>query len=361
MLVLVALVTLLTYVVSVNDSVAYWSAARLLLTGGNPYSPEEMLRLETSAGWSRSTALPTWNPPWTLVLFLPLGFSSYKIAQALWFLVNILILVSCSKALSRVYGNGEDNLAFHVTFIPALVCLLVGQTSLFVLLGFVYFLRLVQQKQDTRAGVAAALLAVKPQLIYLFWPALLLWAIVQRRTRILIGFAAMLLVASLVVLWLNPAVFSFYMQKWRLMSPLESPVHTIGTLLRSYFGWQRHWLAYLPSVCGLFWFVLRWGYWKRLDWRADLPTLLVVSLATTSYALIYDQAVLLIAVQQWIQKAASANNRRRSVIMYSYIAINLAELGFTLAHYSPFAFCWFPLLYLCLYVAAQILTPYNYR
>jgi len=50
----------------VRDFVEYWSASRLLLNGGNPYAPDELLQLQRSVGWGSGTALIMWNPPWTL-------------------------------------------------------------------------------------------------------------------------------------------------------------------------------------------------------------------------------------------------------------------------------------------------------
>ncbi|MGH7874553.1 MAG: hypothetical protein ACREQO_20355 [Candidatus Binatia bacterium] len=41
----------------INDFIEYWAAAKLLIAGGNPYSPEPLLLLQQSAGWSPSVPL----------------------------------------------------------------------------------------------------------------------------------------------------------------------------------------------------------------------------------------------------------------------------------------------------------------
>ncbi|MGZ8464867.1 MAG: hypothetical protein ACXWXT_04935, partial [Candidatus Binatia bacterium] len=41
----------------VRDFVEYWSASRLLLNGGNPYAPDELLQLQRSVGWDSGAAL----------------------------------------------------------------------------------------------------------------------------------------------------------------------------------------------------------------------------------------------------------------------------------------------------------------
>jgi hypothetical protein len=49
----------------VNDFIEYWAAAKLLLSGGNPYSTEQLLQLQRTVGWSKNEALLMWNPPGT--------------------------------------------------------------------------------------------------------------------------------------------------------------------------------------------------------------------------------------------------------------------------------------------------------
>ena len=35
----------------IDDFAEYWAAARLHLTGGNPYSPKQMMAMQKSIGW----------------------------------------------------------------------------------------------------------------------------------------------------------------------------------------------------------------------------------------------------------------------------------------------------------------------
>src|SRR5205807_5000152 len=44
----------------VADFVEYWSAARLNVTGGNPYSLAQLLPVQQSAGWDEEEAIPMW-------------------------------------------------------------------------------------------------------------------------------------------------------------------------------------------------------------------------------------------------------------------------------------------------------------
>ena len=53
------------------DFLAYWSAAKIFVEGGNPYDLTELREVQRNAGRTRDT-LEFWNPPWAFCLFLPL-------------------------------------------------------------------------------------------------------------------------------------------------------------------------------------------------------------------------------------------------------------------------------------------------
>jgi hypothetical protein len=81
----------------VRDFVEYWAASRLLLTGNNPYGPQELFELQRSVGWKDSIPLLMWNPPWTLSFTVPFGLASFDVAQLLWLLFNTLIILFALK------------------------------------------------------------------------------------------------------------------------------------------------------------------------------------------------------------------------------------------------------------------------
>src|SRR5947199_356754 len=62
-----------------------------------------------------------------------------------------------------------------LTFLPCHFLLVTGQLGGLILLGFVGFLYFLRRGREGWAGAALVLAAVKPQLTFLFWIALLLW------------------------------------------------------------------------------------------------------------------------------------------------------------------------------------------
>src|SRR5438034_1868204 len=82
-------------VAPVTDLVAYWSGARVLLDGGDPYSSAQMLQTEVGAGWKEPNAFWCGTPPWTLAFFVPLAALNYGTAYFVFLLFNVgALLVS---------------------------------------------------------------------------------------------------------------------------------------------------------------------------------------------------------------------------------------------------------------------------
>jgi hypothetical protein len=311
-----------------HDFVEYWAAGRLVVSGANPYDPDAVLALERQAGRTEECLL-MWNPPWVLPLVAPLGLfdahpssqlSSCRVGRLLWLLLNLAVLAWCADRLWVLYGGPESGrvvaVALAFGFFPTYMALVIGQISPLLLLGATAFLVLQPPPQgdsksamlgslkaairgsDFSAGAASVLLAVKPHLVYLFWLALLLWAVYQRRWRVLLGGALAGAALTLAAVAMDPGVLGQYWHTLTHRPPEQYRSPTLGTLLRlavgdGSFRWQ--FLAMLP---GLAWFAWHWGRNRdRWDWAEQTPLLLLVSVLTTSYgAWPFDLVVLLVPV-----------------------------------------------------------------
>src|SRR5438309_6502657 len=60
-------------ILQTNDFVQYWSAGKMLLSGGDPYSPKQVLELERSLGKTGGIPLIPFSPPWALTFMAPLA------------------------------------------------------------------------------------------------------------------------------------------------------------------------------------------------------------------------------------------------------------------------------------------------
>ena len=145
-----------------RDFVSYWAAGRQLVHHANPYDPAAVSALEHSAGFTyNNVVLFMRNPPWALLLALPLGLLGLRVAAVLWTLVLLACLLASVRMTQQLCGSPPNRIHWlGFAFTPALICVTMGQTSLFALLGLVLFLRL-QRRRPFAAG--AALLALCPQ------------------------------------------------------------------------------------------------------------------------------------------------------------------------------------------------------
>src|SRR5262249_7204411 len=155
------------------------------------------------------------------------------------------------------------------------------------LLGFLHFQR---KGQWWRAGMCAGLAAAKPQVMFLFWLALLLWSIDRRRWVVPAGAVLTVLSLTGLVVASNPAVLVQYAEAMAHHPPGQMIPPTIGSVLRSLFGEERFWLSFVPPGLGTLWL---WFYYRRhrgnWTWQERLPLLLFVGYLTTPYGWIYDQ------------------------------------------------------------------------
>lgn len=318
-------------ITGVRDFVEYWSASRLLLSGGNPYAPDELLALQQSAGWRGAAPLIMWNPPWTLALLLPFGWLEFGLGQFVWLLVHVVALLISVQLLWRNYGVSPDGLRLSwllaFTFVPTIFVLIIGQITPLILTGVAAFLFFARRKQWLPAGAALPLIAVKPHLLFLFWIALLLWIWQQRRWRVVLGAIVTGLAAGLVPLWFDADVYSQYRELYSLAGisrPFDWPTPTLGNVFYILLGQESAWWRVLPSLLGVTWLLDHWRR-HRHDWRWDeqLPLILLASVTTGFFAWTYDQVVLLPALIQavaWLKHAKIPWHRSAAVLCY--LAIN---------------------------------------
>jgi hypothetical protein len=336
-----------------NDFVEYWAAARVLLAGGNPYSPADILAAEASTGFAGKRPLLMWNPPWTLPFLLPFGAFSYAKASAAWLLLNLGMVFACADFLWREYGGNPRRRwlgwLLAASFFPLLTALGLGQIGPLILLGLTLFLR-YHASRPLLAGAATLLIAVKPQLLYLFWLVLFLDCMRRRNWRLLEGAGAALLLASLLPLLLNPRLWRDYLDLAGSGEVLRNPSPNFGTLLRMQWG-NHAWLQYVPMLLGIAWLAPLWRTRRESwSWSGELPLILLVSLVTTAYGWLFDQIVLLPAMMQLAVPLGRRASRLRLQAIAGYAAASALMILFVVLRKTGTSYTWTAPAWLVLYV-----------
>lgn len=306
-----------------RDYIVYWSTGQQLVHHANPFDPAAMGQLERAAGYDgKPGSYYMRNPPWALPLALPLGWVGPRIGALPWSLLMLGILIYCVRTLWTMFGRPGQELAWlGYCFPPALQCMVMGQTSLFLLLGLVLFLKL-HRTQPFLAGAALWFCTLKPHLFLPFGLILLLWIAVTRSYRVLLGAAAALAVSGAATWLIDPAAFAQYAHWARTSGISNEFIPCISVGLRQLVDPSAKWLVFVPSALSGVWAVA-W-YWPRRrtwSWLEHGSLLMLVSLLVAPYCWIYDQALALPAVMFAVWRSSS--RRAVAALAAMYIVIQL--------------------------------------
>jgi hypothetical protein len=321
-----------------RDFIIFWATGQQLTHHDNPYDREAMSRVERAAGLPLAYKVGFMrNFPWTLPLVYPLGFISPRVAWLLWSLLMLACLAVSVRLLWILYGRPRNRrYLLGLSFGPALLCLLYGQTSLFSLLGLVLFLRL-HRARPFLAGISLWLCALKPHLFLPFGVVLLAWVLVSRSYKLLAGAVVAMAASCAITFAIDPLAWNQYLQMARASGLERGFVPCLSYLLRDWLSPHAIWLQYLPSALGCAWALSY--YWLRRqawDWMKNGSPLMLVSILTAPYALIYDQGLLIPA----LLRGAFLTRSRNLLIALAFLSA-LVEIALyhSLAH-PPALFLW---------------------
>lgn len=343
-----------------DDFLEYWAASRLTFQGLNAYSADLMFAVQQSLG--RVEPVMMFNPPYALALTMPFGLFPYPLSRMLWLIASIVAIAVAVTWLWELVGGPRPRLPLvwiiAFGFSAVLGALHKGQISPFMLLGLAGFLRYEGDGRPWRAGFFAALTALKPHWLLLFWVALLLWSSTRRKWKILLSACTTLVVATAVVLLLNPAILSQYFAVATQSAPMEWHTPTIGGALRGWLGPEKTWLQHVSVPLGLLWVAIYW--WRHRanwQWATRMPGLVFASVITAMYGWTYDQVVLLVALVPAIHlMTLSTNPRGMTLLGIAGVVLNLVVVGVRGAVLDQ-AFWWVAPVWLLWYALVMRFAP----
>ena len=310
-----------------SDFISYWAAGQQLAHRLNPYDAVAIARIQHQAGYAGAQAFFMRNAPWAFFLALPLGFAGKTLASFLWSCAILISLAASVRLFWARIGAYEDNLRLlSYIFAPAVFCLLQQQIGIFLLLGFVLFLYWLQTR-PLLAGAALLLPALKPHLALPFWIALALWAVTQRRWRVVGGLAIAMAGSLALAFVLDPACFQHYSAMVRSADIQDDFIPSLAQLLRLSIHRQFAWLQLVPVAMACVW--TPWYFRKHSrdwEWTRHGSIVLLVSVAAAPYAWFADQSILLVAIMCGL--AISGGNRRVVLSFAVLTSIAFAEMWF---------------------------------
>ena len=280
-----------------RDFIAYWSAGQLLVHHGNPYSHPDVFELEKQQGFKEPNASTMLNPPWAMILVLPLGFVSAYVGALLWILAIVACIMISVRLLQAInHGEGSQDHLLAYAFAPVLACIMGGQMSGFACLSITLFLYW-RNTRPFAAGLAATVLTIKPHLFGLFFLILLIDSIRKKDLRSIFGVCLGLLVSISVPLAFNHQLLSQYLFRGRLTEIGGAFIPTMSFVVRLLVHRDSFWIQFVPELVAIIWGL--WFYSKHRnnwDWNREGLLVLVVSIWAAPYSTFLDELVLLPAV-----------------------------------------------------------------
>ncbi|MCP4424842.1 MAG: DUF2029 domain-containing protein [Chloroflexi bacterium] len=295
-----------------NDFYSRWAGARaLLLEGRDPYGLDVTAEIQPVIGIDPSeVGRGGFNYPLHVIfLFWPLVYLSYDWTQAIWLVTlqwlalgSVVGLLGAARKRPSPLGIVALLLAALV-FYPITRSILLGQFTLWVLFFLAMMLWALDREHDGRAGILLAATSIKPQMVILIGPWLVLWAVGQRRWRFLgglLGGGAAMLAASLALFPRWPLSFFEDIQRYDDFAGGRNPLQ-----MALDFVWPNAPSLIFYVAVGLL-VVLMALSWRR-GWRADnirftraLHWTIVVGLLITFQTGTTNQVLLFIPLFAWI-------------------------------------------------------------
>ncbi len=322
-----AVLPLIHHLAVSRDFVVYWATGQQLVHHGNPYDATDMGQTEHGAGFDGKGVYYMRNPPWSLPLALPLGFMSARVAALPWSLFILGLLIWSVRMLWTMYGSPGTHLEWlGYCFPPALICVIAGQTAIFLLLGLVLFLRLYA-KHPYWAGAALWFCTLKPHLLLPFGVLLLLWIVLTRSYRILLGAIAAIAASCAVTELLDPQAWSQY-SHWAHNSGIANEfIPCLSVLLRDAINPAAHWLVFVPALAGSAWaLVYFWPRRHAWDWIEHGNLVVLVSIFVAPYCWLWDHSLAIPALLYGLARTASRG--MVAVLALLFVALEVQPFAF---------------------------------
>lgn len=306
------------------DFVPRWLGVRLLLTEGeSPYSQTTTLAIQEfmygrPAKPGEDQVLFVY-PLYSFIVFTPFSLiADYVQVRGLWqtVLQIALILLAIISIRLADWRPSMPSLFLLLVFVllwyHSVRPLINGNPSIMVALFTAAGLLAISRERDIVAGVLLGLATIKPQVVVLLIPLVLIWAFSKGRWRLIGSTVGTLLVFIILSTALVP---NWILQNVRqiLAYPGYTPAGTPGMIFFEWWPAFGHWLGYLLTlVMGL---LMLW-YWKKA-WRKEfndfllaayatlaMTTLIGITMATSSYIVLFPALVLVFS--KWEKKYGKA-------------------------------------------------------
>ena len=311
-----------------DDFLCYYIGGTLAREGrfAELYQPAAQMQVHERVAPSRKGPRPYVRPPWFAVALAPLTALPFVYAYAVW--IGIMVAIQLALWVWSFLRFGEFGLVLAALYLPSNLGLFFGQDGGVILAVLCVFYVLWNRQRLFLSGMVLGLGLIKPHLLLLF-P---LWMLLQKRWRMLGGFAAVaaaFFAMSMLVLGASGVTgyADLLLHGNTELGPSPQTMLNIYSVPANFGIQSRTVNAFLAAgIIGLAAFGLRRASANRAIGIAAAGSLLI-----SPHVFGYDAALLLLPI--WLVTASSASKAAR----YSALALCVPyTFLLTLAH-RPFA------------------------
>lgn len=331
----------------------YWSSSFLFARGQDFSNSDSIFQVEkTLTGWDENYTMSAWFAPTGNLVLAPFTLLPFTQAAYYWLLINVVVVFSSALLLWRnVEKYAWVALAITFGFSATLLSLIFGQVNTLVLFGLALFLFFNQTGRGFAAGASLALTTVKPHLVVLTLPLLLLDVLYRRQWRLLGGFVATLGVCALLMFLLNPLwPVSFWQVVTSGMGSFREAPSLPGVLVANGNS-NGKWLWLVALLAGL---VIWWFKKESQNQRILIDVSVMIGLVVLPIGWSYDQIMLLLPllhVAEWGIRGMLPKSDAL-VIAIVLIVANLFSFYQRTLSLGDVWFVWVPVLVLLVYLFA---------
>ncbi len=340
--------------IGVVDFRPYWSSSFLLAHGQDFSDASKLYDIERAlTGWSETYTMHAWFAPIGNVVLLPFTIFPFARAAYYWLLTNIAVVF-----LSTILIWLRTNMRTWIPLLAAfgismtLLSLIAGQMNTLVVLGLALFLFFGESRRYYMAGVGLTLTTIKPHLVIITLPLLLLDIMRRKQWRTFAGFVFALLGCALILFaFYPPWLVSF----WNLVTVGMSRTRETPTLTGLFVvAGEDTWGKWI-WVLGLFFAIAAW--WKRgkaWDRRTLIDVSILGGMVVSPIGWSYDQLMLLFPILRVLEWASDGSLERKDAVFVTLALIIANAITFYERILSPSEvwFFWVPLVVAAVYMFA---------
>jgi len=269
-----------------NDFLVHYVGTRsFLLEGISPYSDEVAIRIQTAAyghpAQGDEHELRVAYPLYSILLFMPFSLiKNYIFARAVWMTTLELALIIMAFVAMNLAGWKPPLwlqgviLLFSLTWYHAIRGVVNGNAVIFIALMLAVIFLLMRDNKDRFAGFLLAITTIKPQIVVLLIPLIIIWSLYQKRWTLIKWFFGTLAGCILIGIILIP---DWILQNiWEILKyPAYNPAGTLAAALSEWCPGLESPLKWgILIVLGVLlvyeWWKGRKGSFERFLWVAFL-------------------------------------------------------------------------------------------